>query len=58
METHKEKYYLAYEERYKTAHQKGVTWASSTSTPIVVDVVKKYNIFTAHKLLEIGCGEV
>ncbi len=57
METYKEKYYLAYEERYKTAHQKGVTWASSVSTPIVPNVIKKYNISTTHELLEIGCGE-
>ena len=57
METHQRKYYLAYEERYKTAHQKGVTWASFASTPIVSDIIKKHNISTAHKLLEIGCGE-
>ena len=51
------KYYTAYEERYKTAHAHGVSWSSSSSTPIVGETVKKYQICKEHKLLEIGCGE-
>lgn len=52
-----EKYYTAYEERYKTAHQKGVSWASDACTPIVMDVIRRYRIQPEHDLLELGCGE-
>lgn len=51
------KYYAAYDERYKTAHAHGVSWSSDISTPIVMDVIEKYNINHNHQLLEIGCGE-
>lgn len=51
------KYYCAYDERYKTAHSKDVTWSSKVSTPIVIDIITRYNINKSHKLLEVGCGE-
>ena len=51
------KYYAAYEERYKTAHAQGVSWSSDVSTPIVMEVIEKYNITRDRQLLEIGCGE-
>ena len=51
------KYYEAYEERYKTVHQKGISWASDKSTPIVLDLIRRYSILPEHELLEIGCGE-
>ncbi len=51
------KYYEAYEERYRTAHACGVSWANDTSTPIVVETLKKYKIRPKDCLLEIGCGE-
>ena len=51
------KYYTAYDERYKTAHARGVTWMSGVSTPIVLEVLEKYGIGSGHRLLEIGCGE-
>ena len=51
------KYYAAYEERYKTAHGKGVSWSSDKCTPIVMDVIRRYGIRPGHDLLEIGCGE-
>ena len=51
------KYYAAYEERYKTAHKKGVSWASSVPTSIVVDIIHRYDIKSEQHLLEIGCGE-
>ena len=57
MSNDKIKYYAAYEERYKAAHQKGVSWASSQSTPIVMDIIQRYNIHRSQDLLEIGCGE-
>ena len=51
------KYYTAYDERYKTAHARGVSWASDVSTPIVMEMMKKYTIHQDQQLLEIGCGE-
>jgi cyclopropane fatty-acyl-phospholipid synthase-like methyltransferase len=51
------KYYEAYEERYKTAHQKGVSWAYENSTPIVMNTISKYKIQKVNSVLEIGCGE-
>ena len=57
METDNRKYYAAYEERYKTAHAQGVSWASSVSTPIVMEVIDKFGINHSQRLLEIGCGE-
>lgn len=53
----KEKYYKAYNERYKTAHNLGVSWSSDIATPIVREILNKYNIDKNKKLLEIGCGE-
>ena len=57
METDNRKYYAAYDERYKTAHAQGVSWSSNVSTPIVMEVIEKYNINRSQRLLEIGCGE-
>lgn len=51
------KYYAAYDERYKTAHKQGVSWSSDANSPIVMEVIAKYNITHNHQLLEIGCGE-
>ena len=51
------KYYAAYDERYKTAHKKGVSWASDKSTPIVMNVIRQYHVQPESELLEIGCGE-
>ena len=57
MNNDNKKYYAAYEERYKTAHQNGVSWSSDQCSPIVMEVIKKYKIQPEHCLLEIGCGE-
>ena len=51
------KYYEAYEERYKTAHGLGVSWFSDIHSPIVLEVIKRYQIHHEDELLEIGCGE-
>ena len=42
------KYYEAYEERYRTAHTHGVSWANDTSTPIKT---KRYrgSVYSARK---------
>ena len=50
------KYYKAYEERYKTIHDKGYSWTSDVPTPIVKDVFAKY-LKNQGTILEIGCGE-
>ena len=57
MKSNNKKYYFAYEERYKTAHENGVSWSSDKSSPIVMDVIQKYKVQAEQNLLEIGCGE-
>ena len=51
------KYYHAYDERYKTIHKRGFSWSSDQRTPIVEEVVNKFNINKDSSILEIGCGE-
>ena len=51
------KYYEAYDERYKTVHLKGVSWSREKSSPIELDIIKKYKINASSTILEIGCGE-
>ncbi|MBO5938201.1 MAG: class I SAM-dependent methyltransferase [Clostridia bacterium] len=51
------KYYEAYDERYKTVHRKGLCWSTDTPSPIVFEIIEKYNITAKMKLLELGCGE-
>ena len=51
------KYYEAYEDRYKTAHEKCVSWSSSQCTPIVLETIRKYISDPRTPMLEIGCGE-
>ncbi len=51
------KYYEAYDERYKTVHAAGVSWASAEPTPIVLQTIEKYRLGRSAKMLEIGCGE-
>ena len=53
----KQKYYQAYNERYKTVHKKGLSWSSDICTPIVLETIRKLNISKEDQLLEIGCGE-
>ena len=36
------KYYEAYEERYTTIHEKGYSWSSDVSSPIVMEIIRKY----------------
>ena len=56
MKNHR-KYYAAYEERYKTAHEKGVSWSSDRATPIVMDTIQRFHLTPSQNMLEIGCGE-
>lgn len=57
MKRNPRKYYEAYEERYKTAHARGVSWENDVATPIVMETLQKYQIKPDQRLLEIGCGE-
>ena len=50
-------YYEAYDERYKTIHKKGYSWAGNAPTPIVFDVLRRFGISKEAPILEIGCGE-
>ena len=50
------KYYEAYDQRYQIIHEKGHSWSSDTPTPIVYDVMQKYNL-SSSSILETGCGE-
>ena len=57
MDKETRKYYAAYEERYKTAHEHGVSWSSDRPSPIVLDVLRRYGLRVDRAVLEIGCGE-
>ena len=50
-------YYEAYDERYKTIHEKGFSWAGDVATPMVLDVMRRYGIPKETIIREIGCGE-
>lgn len=53
----KKPYYEAYEERYRTVHEKGLRWTSGEPTPVVMDVIRRYGIGKDAAILEAGCGE-
>ncbi|MDR2686751.1 MAG: class I SAM-dependent methyltransferase [Oscillospiraceae bacterium] len=53
----KRKYYEAYDDRYKQVHRKSLHWFSGLNSKIVEEIIGKYKIPKASKLLEIGCGE-
>ena len=50
------KYYEAYDKRYKQVHDKGLSWSNNINTKIVKDLINKYHL-EEEKMLEIGCGE-
>lgn len=51
------KYYEAYDERYKTAHEKEIRWFGDEPSTIVLETIEKYNINKNDAVLELGCGE-
>lgn len=53
----KRKYYEAYDDRYKKAHQEGICWSGDRCSPIVSEIISKFNISKDMKILELGCGE-
>lgn len=52
-----EKYYKAYDKRYKQVHDKNLSWASNNNTKIVYECINKYTINKDNLILEIGCRE-
>ena len=50
-------YYEAYDDRYQAIHRQGAQRFGNESSPIVLDIIDKYNITQDSNLLEIGCGE-
>lgn len=51
------KYYEAYEDRYKQVHGENLQWFTDTPSPIVSEVISTFDIQSADRLLEVGCGE-
>lgn len=52
-----DKYYLAYEDRYKKIHSQGALWFGDNPTPELVSWVNYFNIDKNDKICEVGCGE-
>ena len=52
-----DKYYEAYDRRYREAHSLGLAWADQTATPIVREVIQRYGLGRGARMLELGCGE-
>ncbi len=51
------KYYEAYDLRYRQVHEENLIYFAETPSPIVAEMLEKYQLSKAAKLLEIGCGE-
>lgn len=51
------KYYLAYEERYKQIHKKGLLWEVEGNSQIVENTIKSHNITKQQPILDLGVGE-
>ena len=49
------KYYEAYDDRYTQVHGQDLQWFDDSPSPIVSEILERYNI--KGKMLEIGCGE-
>ena len=50
------KYYEAYDERYRTAHARGIRWMGDARSPVVSEVIGRYGLENV-PMLELGCGE-
>lgn len=51
------KYYEAYDDRYKTAHEKSIRWFGDDPSAVVLEIIEKYKIDKKDSILELGCGE-
>ena len=52
-----EKYYQAYDKRYRQIHNLKLQWSSDVVTPILQELIVQFGIRKTDKILEIGCGE-
>ncbi len=52
-----QRYYHAYDGRYRAVHALKHTWAAGVPTPIVLELLDKYGISKTASILELGCGE-
>ena len=50
-------YYQAYDDRYRQIHEQSLHWFSEAPSPIVLEIMNKYQVSKASAILEIGCGE-
>ena len=50
------KYYKAYDKRYKQIHDLGLSWSVDSNTIIVEEIIKEYNL-DKKRILELGCGK-
>lgn len=53
----KQKYYDAYDDRYRQVHELDLQWSTENPSPIVAETIREFSLSRQHKLLEIGCGE-
>lgn len=51
------KYYEAYDDRYRQVHGAGLQWFDTSASPIVGEVMARWDIRPGTRLLELGCGE-
>mgnify|MGYP005766875105 FL=1 len=51
------RYYQAYDDRYRQIHEQSLHWFSEAPSPIVLEIMNKYQVSKASAILEIGCGE-
>ena len=51
------KYYEAYDDRYKQAHEAGLDWFTLDASRIVQDVLGRFGVEKSSRILELGCGE-
>ena len=52
-----EKYYQAYDKRYRQIHALNLQWSSDAVTPILQELIVQLGVRKTDKILEIGCGE-
>jgi len=52
-----QKYYEAYDQRYRQIHGKDLLWFRQMPSPIVMDILKEFDLSPDNQILEIGCGE-
>lgn len=52
-----QKYYEAYDNRYRQIHGQNLQWASDQPSAIVAQTMEQFSVSPGDALMEIGCGE-